>query len=685
MYRLILLSILIPIFTTSLSIAQPEILESLTFGGDGVDRANAIVAVEDGGYLLAGETYSIGEGVADWWVVRTDSAGEEIWSENYGSDTRDICRDAIQTADGNFALAGSWGGREEGNVANFGLVVIDDEGEVQLSANFGDAWHYECFFIDETDSGNFVLIGEINHNRTDRDYWIMCCDNEGELLWSNEFGGDGSDLPMCAAATDDGGYIIGGNSQSFGGNNRDGWMVKTDDEGEEEWTQLIDTDGVDDITSIIQTEDGGYLYTYRDRVVKTDEEGEEEWNEMRESEGLSHAVIEGAGGGYVFTGIMGIRDGDEVDFNMFYEKSDEEGEILWWDHAGSEELQDWSFDIVTNEYGGYAISGYYSQDLRDMDFWLIITEPDPDYEPFGWFDLPTIEFSEDEEFAFSFDSLMTYYVGPDSIEVEFVPGEFVSAGLENENLVFSSVKNRYGDDSVQFVALLDGEDIAASFLHCTVLPVNDLPDTFSLVSPDDESVISSWVADFRWEAAIQNEWELDTVSYNIEFSTEEEGYEGDYTLEGIADTAYLNLEMETLVEWMGLNLGWQAYDIEWRVEAVDDSGSTRSTEVFSFTIPVESVEENRPEGVPSELILFPAYPNPFNSTTSIRFGLPAKSNVQLKIFDQNGSLIATLLSGIQQPGFHKADIKARSFPTGIYFINLTAGKKSLAEKIVLIK
>ena len=89
--------------------------------------------------------------------------------------------------------------------------------------------------------------------------------------------------------------------------------------------------------------------------------------------------------------------------------------------------------------------------------------------------------------------------------------------------------------------------------------------------------------------------------------------------------------------------------------------------------------------IPEEFALFPAYPNPFNPETVIRYQLSADSDVSLKIYDVKGQMIETLLNKTQDPGFYKVNWKPNNLPSGVYFCKLVQGSHVSTQKLILLK
>ncbi|MDP6937059.1 MAG: T9SS type A sorting domain-containing protein, partial [Candidatus Marinimicrobia bacterium] len=89
--------------------------------------------------------------------------------------------------------------------------------------------------------------------------------------------------------------------------------------------------------------------------------------------------------------------------------------------------------------------------------------------------------------------------------------------------------------------------------------------------------------------------------------------------------------------------------------------------------------------IPDEFNIHSIYPNPFNPITSITYGVPEHTNVQIIIYDLSGKRIETLINEFQTPGYHSVNWNAFDNPSGLYFINLTATDYSIIQKLMLLK
>jgi hypothetical protein len=240
-------------------------LWSRTYGGDEYwDECWSVIETADGGYALAGCSYSFGSGGQDFWLVKTDADGDSLWSRTYGGSNDDKCYSVQQTSDGGYVLAGhSW---SFGNgLTDFWIVKTDRNGDSLWSRTYGGAGWEECYSVHQTTDGGYILAGAGHSgDRVFTDFWLIKTDADGDSLWGHSYGGSGADICLSSQTTSDGGYVLAGYSLSFGGD-REFWLVKTDAGGDSLWSKTFGGSSADVCFSVLQTTDGGFAlagYSY---------------------------------------------------------------------------------------------------------------------------------------------------------------------------------------------------------------------------------------------------------------------------------------------------------------------------------------------------------------------------------------------------------------------------------------
>jgi len=189
--------------------------------------ARSHLRLGDGGFIFAGFANIPNQDIWDVYVVRTDEEGNQIWARSYGGDDSDLCMSIIETDDGNFVLAGWTNSFGQGG-EDFYLIKIDEDGEELWSQTYGGEDDDQCFSVIQVADGGFALAGGTrSFGEGEQDMLMIRTNDEGEELWSFTAGGEGNDVCRSVVITQDGGYGLGGNTESFGAGALDLWLLKT--------------------------------------------------------------------------------------------------------------------------------------------------------------------------------------------------------------------------------------------------------------------------------------------------------------------------------------------------------------------------------------------------------------------------------------------------------------------------
>jgi hypothetical protein len=266
------------------------------FGGNGNESLGEVQQTTDGGYIIGGTStsglngdktqYNWGGGnKEDYWVVKTDSAGNKQWDKRFGGDRYDFETTIKQTKDGGFLLGGysdsdTSGDKTQANWAytyNFWVVRIDSMGNQLWDKRFGGTRGEHLLAMIEVDGG-FVLAGDSYSDISgdkgqvsngSMDYWIIKIDSAGNKIWDKGFGGNDEDQLYSIAKTTDGGYLLSGDSRTryaSGNKSEDNvvdlhnqpWIIKTDSLGNKEWDKTIMVGGAG-FSSAVESSRGCYL------------------------------------------------------------------------------------------------------------------------------------------------------------------------------------------------------------------------------------------------------------------------------------------------------------------------------------------------------------------------------------------------------------------------------------------
>jgi hypothetical protein len=283
-----------------------------TYGGTDYDAGWSVVQTSDGGYAVAGYTNSYGAGWSDVWLVKTDASGTLQWNQTYGGTVTDVGFSVVETSDGGYAIAGYTFSYGAGS-ADVWLVKTDANGNEQWNQTYGGTSADEGYSVVETVDGGYAVAGyTTSYGTGSADVWLVKTDSAGMVQWNQTYGGTDYDAGWSVVQTSDGGYAVAGYTTSYGAGWSDVWLVKTDASGNEQWNQTYGGTDWDEGWSVVQTSDGGYAIAgdttsyeyYVVWLVKTDASGTLQWNQTYggTDEDVGRSVVETVDGGYAVAG-----------------------------------------------------------------------------------------------------------------------------------------------------------------------------------------------------------------------------------------------------------------------------------------------------------------------------------------------------------------------------------------------
>jgi Leucine-rich repeat (LRR) protein len=306
---------------------------SKTYGGLSSlmhDSASSIQQTADGGYIVAGLTYSFGPGRA--WILKLNVDGSVAWSKTYGDEVSQISS-IQQTVDGGYIATG-----EYTLLANTDILVLklNANGSVAWSKTYGGSsgqTDESPSSIQQTSDGGYIVAGETSWGAGSKDVWVLKLEADGTVAWSQAYGGSSNDdIATSIRQTSDGGYILAGQTSSFGDAEGDILIVKLRADGTVAWSQTYGGTGSDIPSSIQQTTDGGYIVA-----------------------GESSSFLPGLGGLWV----LKLQEGGTLDWSKTY------GGLF----TG---LRDSGASIQQTSDGGYIVAGEtWSYGAGMSDVWVL--------------------------------------------------------------------------------------------------------------------------------------------------------------------------------------------------------------------------------------------------------------------------------------------------------------------------
>ena len=277
-------------------------------------------------------------------------------------------------------------------VASFAVLVAAEPSWVVWSHTHGETDSDQAYSLVKTSDGGYALACNTwSFGAGESDFWLIKTDNSGNMEWNKTYGGTGYEVATCLVQTIDGGYALTGQTESSGAGLGDFWLVKTDEQGNMEWSRAYGGTRREEAYSMVQTSDGGYAltgYTYsfgtRQEgilldgdiwVVKTDTSGNMQWNKTYGGTGddWARSIIQTNDGGYAIAGRTGsFGTGGSSDFWLI--KTDANGNMMWnrtYGGIGNER----AYSLIKTSDGGYALAGVSNSfGAGENSFWLVKTD-----------------------------------------------------------------------------------------------------------------------------------------------------------------------------------------------------------------------------------------------------------------------------------------------------------------------
>ncbi|WP_448516390.1 carboxypeptidase regulatory-like domain-containing protein [Pseudothermotoga sp.] len=228
-----------------------------TFGGSYDERAYCIQQTSDGGYVVAGYTRSPSKW-EDVYILKLDANGNKVWEKTFGGSDNDGAYSVQQTNDGGYVAAGYTKSFGSGWYDAY-LLKLDATGNKVWEKTFGgNSWDEVCS-IQPIDGGYIVAGYTSSFGSGSYDVYILKLDTSGNEVWSKTFGGSSDDLAWSIQQTNDGGYIVAGYTKSFGAGGEDVYILKLDANGNKVWEKTFGGSYDERAYCIQQTSDGGYI------------------------------------------------------------------------------------------------------------------------------------------------------------------------------------------------------------------------------------------------------------------------------------------------------------------------------------------------------------------------------------------------------------------------------------------
>jgi hypothetical protein len=382
--RIIALVVGMVLLFSSLSAQRPDTLWTRTYGGVNDDGAFSIHQTNDRGFIITGYTDVPGGGGYGVYLLKTDSLGDTIWTKILGGVQSDFGRSVQQTSDGGFIVVGYTGSFGNG-LRDVYMIRTDSIGNVIWTKAYGGNDYDVAFCVEQTGDGGYIVTGNTcSFGNGMADVWLLKTDSLGDTLWTQTYGKEYYDEGWSVRSTLDGGYIITGELGLMDGSYL--WIIRTDSLGNVIWKKEYEQGGDSHGMSVELTSDSCFVvtgYTYNPGgsstdiwLLKINALGDTIWTRMYGGNNTDRgfSVRETIDGGIIIAGISWSYGNGYQD--IYLVRTNGQGDVLWTRTYGGAEYEG-AYSISQTHDDGYVVVGYTeSFGAGGNDVWLLKLESD---------------------------------------------------------------------------------------------------------------------------------------------------------------------------------------------------------------------------------------------------------------------------------------------------------------------
>jgi hypothetical protein len=236
-----------------------DTLWTRTYGGANEDGACDVIQTSDNGFILVGYSSTFTSAFGSVYVVKINSAGDTIWTKSYEKSTANIGSSIIQLADDGYFIVGQTLQPGQLQTSDCYFIRTDAQGDTLWTKTYGGNNYDGAFQCYDCGDGLIISGTTKSFGTGNNDIFLSKFDYYGNSIWYKTYGGINSDYGGSFSLTNDNGYIITGRTESFGAGNQDMYLIKTNSIGDTLWTKTFGGNSTEWGGCVKQTSDNGYI------------------------------------------------------------------------------------------------------------------------------------------------------------------------------------------------------------------------------------------------------------------------------------------------------------------------------------------------------------------------------------------------------------------------------------------
>lgn len=316
------------------------------------------------------------------------SLNAQSFQKTYGGRFADLMGYSLAaTSDKGFLFTGS--GKSVNGAANANILLIrtNNSGDTLWTRSFGGAYADDGYYAMETADSGYLVGGDTYSFGAGRsDAYVLRTDKKGKLLWSKTYGGAGSEDITGAIQTADGGFLLLGSTSSYGAGDFDIYLLRINASGDTLWTKTIGGPKADFGLCLRVTADKGFIISGYTQsfgageddalLLKLDTDGQLQWMKTYggKSSDAGSSVLQTADGGFLLSGKTHSFQ-NPVDGDAYLVRTDNNGDTLWTRQYGESNGTEWAHDAAESSTGELLVTGdTYSFGAGHSDVYLLRTD-----------------------------------------------------------------------------------------------------------------------------------------------------------------------------------------------------------------------------------------------------------------------------------------------------------------------
>ena len=329
------------------------------YGGGASNGGYSVTSTLDNNYIVTGFTSF------DVWILKFDTFGDTIWTKTYSGNGYSRGHSILSTSDSGYIVAGVTYSAASDNWDIY-ILKLDAYGDTIWTKTYGGTVNDRAWSVYATSDGGYIISGETSSfGIGGYDIYVLKLNTDGDTLWTRTYGGIANDYSCSVEQTPDNGYIIAGRTNSFGAGNYDIYVLKLNIDGDSMWTKTFGGSHIDEGYSVSNTSDGGYIIgggarsfsewcCYTVYVLKINSDGDTIWTRTYDISNKCYSILPTSDDGFI---IIGSTEMCTTIMDVYLLKINNEGNVIWSRTYGGSQADE-GRSVAHTPDGGYIIAGY---------------------------------------------------------------------------------------------------------------------------------------------------------------------------------------------------------------------------------------------------------------------------------------------------------------------------------------